>query len=116
MDKKLLLVLMVFIAFLGSAVAQEKTITGKVTSSEDGSTVPGVSVMVKGTTIGTITDVNGNYTLKVPADAKVLVFSFVGMTTKEIEIGNQGVIDVVMEPANVELDEVVVTSLGISRQ
>ncbi len=116
MDKKFLLVLMVFIAFLGSAVAQEKTITGKVTSSEDGSTIPGVSVMVKGTTMGTITDVNGNYTLKVPADAKVLVFSFVGMTTKEIEIGNQSVIDVVMEPANVELDEVVVTSLGISKQ
>ncbi len=116
MDKKPLLSLFMAFVFMIGAMAQEKTITGTVTSAEDGSTLPGVSVVVKGSTIGTITDANGHYTLKVPADAQVLVFSFVGMATKEVEIGDKTVIDVVMEPSNVELDEVVVTSLGISKE
>ena len=116
MEKRPFLLLIVFIAFLGSAMAQQKTISGTVTSADDGSTLPGVSVVVKGTTSGTITDMNGHYTITVPADARVLEFSFVGMATKEVEIGDKTTIDVVMEPSNVELDEVVVTSLGISKE
>lgn len=98
------------------ANAQQKTITGKVTSSEDGSTVPGVSVAVKGTTLGTITNINGEYSLSVPADATTLVFSFVGMTSKEVEIGTLTNIDVSMVPGVFNVDEVVVTALGISRE
>ncbi|MGD9993941.1 MAG: SusC/RagA family TonB-linked outer membrane protein [Salinivirgaceae bacterium] len=96
--------------------AQQKTITGTVTSSEDGMSVPGVSVAVKGTTVGTITNINGQYSLDVPADAQALVFSFVGMKTTEQLIGGRSVIDVVLEPEVIGVDEVVVTALGISRE
>jgi TonB-dependent SusC/RagA subfamily outer membrane receptor len=96
--------------------AQQKTITGTVTSSEDGMSLPGVSVAVKGTTVGTITNINGQYSLDVPADAQALVFSFVGMTTVEQAIGGRAVIDVVLEPEVFGVDEVVITAFGISRE
>jgi TonB-linked SusC/RagA family outer membrane protein len=95
--------------------AQQKTITGTVTSSEDGMSLPGVSVSVKGTTVGTITNINGQYSFDVSADAKMLVFSFVGMKTTEVAIGATAVIDVVMEAEIIGVDEVVVTALGIKR-
>jgi len=95
--------------------AQQRTITGKVTSDEDGSSLPGVSVSVKGTTTGTITNIDGEYSLAVPADAQALVYSFVGMIAKEVVIGSTDVIDVVMEPEVIGVDEVVVTAFGISR-
>ena len=115
---KKFIMLCVSLVILGLQIvnAQQKTITGKVTSSEDGSSLPGVSVSVKGTTTGTITDVDGKYSLQVPADAQTLVFSFVGMQTKEMTIGTTSVIDVVLEPAVIGVDEVVVTALGISRE
>jgi len=110
--------LFVCLAMLGVQLvnAQQKTITGKVTSSEDGSTVPGVSVAVKGTTLGTITNMDGQYSLSVPENATILVFSFVGMTSKEVPIGASNVIDVSMVPGVFSVDEVVVTALGISRE
>ncbi len=110
--------LFVGLMMIGSLVvnAQQKTITGKVTSSDDGMSLPGVSVSVKGTTTGTITNVDGNYTLGVSADAQALVFSFVGMKTKEVLIGSTNVIDVVMEPDVIGVDEVIVTALGVSRE
>ncbi|OFX64235.1 MAG: SusC/RagA family TonB-linked outer membrane protein [Bacteroidetes bacterium GWC2_40_13] len=95
--------------------AQQKTITGTVTSSEDGMSLPGVSVAVKGTTVGTITNINGQYSLGVSADAQTLVYSFVGMKTQEVAIGATNVIDVVLEPEVIGVDEVVVTALGIKR-
>jgi len=95
---------------------QGRTVTGTVVSAEDGESLPGVSVAVSGTSIGTITDANGNYEINVPQDVDVLVFSFVGLLTQELEIGNNTVIDVVMEQDLMELDEVVVTALGISRE
>lgn len=78
MRKVLLLGLMLF---LGSAVvfAQNRVITGTVTSSEDNLGVPGATVLVKGTTIGTATDLDGNFSISVPAGSNVLVFSFVGL-------------------------------------
>ncbi len=111
-----LMLLVAFLGFLGMQAFAQKTITGTVTSAEDGSALPGVSVVVKGTTIGTITDVQGKYTLTgVPEDAKALVFSFVGYKTVEVPItGN--VINVQMQPEAVQVEEVVVTALGISRE
>lgn len=96
--------------------AQTVQITGKVTSAEDGNPIPGVSVIVKGTTVGTTTDFDGNYTLNVPANSNALVFSFVGLKSQELVIGGRNRIDIVMEPDVVGLEEVVVTALGISRE
>lgn len=110
-------VLLAFFAFVGLALqAQGVQITGNVTSAEDGSALPGVSVVVKGTTVGTVTDFNGDYVLTVPDNATTLVFSFVGMETVEIPISNRTTINVVLEQSALGLEEVVVTSLGISRQ
>ena len=95
---------------------QAREITGKVVSADDGEPLPGVSVAVSGTSIGTITDVDGNYQINVPQDAGMLIFSFVGLQSQELEIGTNMVIDVVMEQDLMELDEVVVTALGISRE
>ena len=91
-------------------------ITGKVTSAEDGESLPGVNVIIEGTGNGTVTDVDGNYSLSVPASAKTLIFSFVGLQTQKIDIGSQTVIDVQMNSDITELSEVVVTALGISRE
>ena len=88
-----------------------KNVTGKVTD-ENGDPVPGVSVTIKGTTTGTITDINGKYSLSIPDGAQILVFSFIGMTPQEVAIGNQATIDVVMKQSAVSLDEVVVTGYG----
>ena len=109
--------LLTFFFFLGltSVIAQKKTITGTVTSSEDKSTIPGVTILVKGTTIGTVTSIDGKYTLVVPEKNKVLVFSYVGLKTQEITIGESSVLNVVMEPSMINMQEVVVTALGIPR-
>jgi TonB-linked SusC/RagA family outer membrane protein len=110
-------ILLAFLLFAGlqSAFAQ-KTITGKVTSSEDGLGITGVTVVVKGTTIGTATDMDGAFTLSVPPDAATLVISFIGMKTLEIPIGNQTEFNVILTPGILALEEVVVTAFGISRE
>ena len=111
----LILFLTVFVG-ISSLMAQTKTITGTVTDSEDGQPIPGVSIVVKGTTIGTITDANGKYSLAAPQDAQDLIFSFVGMITQDIPINGRSVIDVQMKSEALGLDEVVVTALGIPRE
>lgn len=116
MKRLLLLIAVITACTYQSAFAQGRTISGKVTSSEDQQTVPGVSVAVKGTTVGTLTDMEGNFKLNVPADAKTIVFSFVGMKTKEVELGTTDVVDVVLDPDILKLDEVVVTAVAIERQ
>ncbi len=94
---------------------QTKTITGKVVD-ENGDPVPGVSIVVKGTTIGTTTDVSGLYTItNIPEDA-ILVFSFVGMLTQEINTANQTKIDVVMENESFGLNEVVAVGYGTQKK
>ncbi len=90
---------------------QKKTITGKVTDGK-GQTLPGATVIVKGTTIGIITDADGSFKLSVPADATTLIFSFVGMKSQEIQIGNKTVIDVVLQEETIGVDEVVVIGYG----
>ncbi len=111
----LILFMSVFVG-ISALMAQTKTITGTVTDSEDGSPIPGVSIIVKGTTIGTVTDVNGKYSLAVPQDANELLFSFVGMVTQDILIQGRSVIDVTMKSENKDLDEVVVTGLAGATQ
>ncbi len=104
--------------FIGNAFvnAQTKDLTGTVTSGEDSQPIPGVSVSVKGTTLGTITDLDGEFELKVPADAQTLVFSFIGMKNIEMAIGSETVFNVTMESDVIGIDEVVVTALGIKRE
>ncbi len=94
--------------------ATQQVVTGAVTE-DSGMSLPGVSVVVKGTTIGTVTDIEGNYEISVPDANSVLVFSFVGMLTQEITVGSQAVINVVMATDALQVDEVIVTALGIKR-
>ncbi|MFC2104945.1 SusC/RagA family TonB-linked outer membrane protein, partial [Bacteroidota bacterium] len=87
------------------------------TGAEDGLSIPGVSVVVKDNlTIGTTTDMDGKYTLTVPSTAETVVFSFVGMKTQEVLIGGRSVIDVALESEVLQMDEVVVTAIGIKRE
>ena len=89
---------------------QRVQISGKVTSSEDNSGLPGVNIVEKGTTNGTVTDIEGNYTLEVPGAESILVFSSVGFLSEEIVVGTQAVIDLNMAPDITALDEIVVTA------
>jgi len=96
---------------LSNSFAQNRQITGRVTAGDDGSTLPGVSVQVKGTTIGTVTAVNGTYSIAAPSNA-TLVFSFIGYTTQEIAVGNRTAINVKIAPDATTLKEVNVVSVG----
>ncbi|MDF2157317.1 TonB-dependent receptor [Algoriphagus sp. CAU 1675] len=111
MRKVLLLGLMLFLAS-AVAFAQSRVITGTVTSTEDNLGVPGATVLVKGTTVGTATDLDGRYSISVPAGSNVLVFSFVGLRSQEVTIGNQTTINVALEPDVQALSEFVITSYG----
>ncbi|MEQ6119449.1 SusC/RagA family TonB-linked outer membrane protein [Reichenbachiella sp. MALMAid0571] len=107
------------IVLLPSAMAdglRDIAVSGKVTSSVDGEGIPGVNVIVKGEQSGTITDINGEYSLEVAGENTVLVFSFVGYNAQEITVGNRKVIDVALSENISELSEVVVTALGIERE
>ena len=94
---------------------QQRTITGKVISVEDNLGMPGVPVVVKGTTVGTATDIDGNFTLNVPNGA-IIVVSFMGYRTIELPVGNQTQFNITLEPDAIALGDVVVTALGISRE
>ncbi len=111
---------LVFFGFLLGACAptvwaQTRTVTGKVTSKEDGAAMPGVNILLKGTQKGTSTNATGNYSIEVGSNA-VLVFSFVGYEATEIPVGNRSTIDLAMDLSAESLKEVVVTALGIKRE
>ena len=89
-----ILFLLLFGFAISFACAQERTVTGNVTS-EEGESLPGVNIVIKGTPIGTITNFEGNYSIDVPEETDILVFSFVGFITQEIQVANQTTIDVV---------------------
>lgn len=110
--KKVLLGFALSFLTIVSVLAQSKTITGRVTSAEEPEGVPGASVVVKGTTQGTITNLDGSYSISVPENATTLVFSFVGYLTKEMPIGSSTVINVTMDTDVKVLNEVVVTGYG----
>jgi TonB-linked SusC/RagA family outer membrane protein len=115
--KKLFLLICLFVFAGANLLAQTKVITGTVTSAVAGEgALPGVTVQVKGTTIGAITDANGHYSVSVPTTATTLVFSYVGMKTQEVEIAGKSVVNCVLESETLGLSEVVVTALGISRE
>ena len=103
-----LLVLFNFTALL----AQDVTVSGTVISSEDNSSIPGVNVLIKGSSTGTTTDLDGKYSLSVPGSESFLIFSSVGYTTVEIQVGNQSVIDMSLVPDITQLSEIVVTAFG----
>ena len=108
---KQILLMVCALLLLGEVHAQERTVSGTVLDN-DGETLPGVNVVIKGSTNGTITDLDGKYKLSVPADQPVLVFSFIGMETQEVTIGQRSVVDITMESSVSQLGEVVVIGYG----
>ncbi len=90
----------------------DRTITGRITEGEKGEAIPGVNILIKGSTTGTVTDVNGNYSIQVPEGAVSLVFSFVGYLSQEISVNSKGVVDVVMRDDTKALKELVVVGYG----
>jgi len=115
MSKKLQLIGLLL--WMASATAFAQTVTGKVTSASDGAAIPGASVLVKGTTTGAATDIDGKYSLNVsnPANA-VLVVSYIGYRTTEVPVQGRSQVDISLEEDATQLGEVVVTALGISRE
>lgn len=114
MRKTLLFLIFAFLSL--SSLAQQRMIRGKVTNTEDGTDLPGVSVVVQGTTRGTVTDVSGQYQIQINEGDKVLVFSFIGMVAREVSIGDQETIDVAMTPDAQQLSEVVVVGYGTEQK
>ncbi len=110
--KKLLQSLFVLLFFASTAIAQDRTITGTVTSSDDKLPIPGVSVRVTGTQIGTVTDANGKYSVKVPSGSKTLDFSFIGYLAKNLVITASNTINVALESDSKTLSDVVVVGYG----
>ncbi|WP_288428623.1 TonB-dependent receptor [uncultured Spirosoma sp.] len=107
--------MLVWLATLGTTYAQNQSVTGKVVSKNDQQGLPGVSVVVKGTTTGSTTDANGTYQISVPSGA-VLQFSMIGMTSQEIPVGNQSTINVELTDDTKALEEVVVVGYGTQRR
>ncbi|MFA9389293.1 MAG: SusC/RagA family TonB-linked outer membrane protein [Prolixibacteraceae bacterium] len=107
--------LLVSMLIVGFSMAQERNIKGIVRTA-DGSSLPGATITIEGSTIGTISDDMGNYILKVPDNNAVLLFSFVGMKTQKIIVGNKKEIDVSLSESSIEMNELVVTAMGITRE
>src|SRR5690606_22034435 len=101
---------------LGTVMAQNRPVNGTVTSAADGAPLPGVNVVVKGTTNGTVTDNQGNFALSVPEPNTILVISFIGLVTQEITVGDRTVINIQMSEDFTQLGEVVVTAQGNVRE
>ena len=109
--------LLVFLLFAGLQVAfAQRTVTGLVTNQKDNTPLAGVTVMVKGTSTGSITDASGKFSIAVPNNNSVLAFSFIGFISKEVPVGNQAAVNISLEEATLQMSEVVVTALGISRE
>ncbi|MGF1925831.1 MAG: TonB-dependent receptor plug domain-containing protein, partial [Bacteroidia bacterium] len=115
MKRNLLSFIVIGLLTISAAFAQNKTITGKVTSADDGLPIPSVSVKIGGSTNAVQTNVNGTYSISVPATAKTLVFSYVGMNSVTETIGSRTVINVALTSSN-ELNEVVITGYGSGRK
>ncbi|WP_317125601.1 carboxypeptidase-like regulatory domain-containing protein [Rufibacter latericius] len=115
MKKGLLLTMVVLTCFMSQVWAQAVTVSGTVTSADDGTPLPGVSVVVKGTQIGTSTSIEGTYSISVPTPTATLVFSFIGYNAIERALTGATTINVALVPDATQLSEVVVTALGIER-
>ena len=114
--KKLLqsLFLLLFIAF--QAIAQERTVTGTVTDKQDGLPLPGVSVKVKGTSVGTSTSGDGKFSLRVPSGSTTLTFTFIGYTTQDVVISAGNVIKLELSPSSETINEVVIVGVYGTKQ
>jgi TonB-linked SusC/RagA family outer membrane protein len=108
---------LVLLLFAGLQVAlAQKTITGKVLGAADNNPLSGVTVVLKGTLVGSNTDASGNYSILVPNNQAILQFSFIGFTPQEVTVGNQSVINITLAETVTQMNEVVVTALGIKRE
>ena len=110
--------ILVFLVVIGISIvanAQERPLAGTVAASEDGLPLTGVTVMVKGTTIGALTDGEGKFSLTVPSDSAVLQISYLGYEPQEFLVGGKSTFDVAMVPSDLSLEEVVVTAFGLER-
>ena len=118
MSIKKISLLLAFLWMIGlqAAFAQSRDISGVVISGDDGSTVPGASVVVKGTTIGTITDMEGKFSLKAPQNAKALLVSFVGLNSTEVELTSSKTYSIALKSAQIAVDEVVVVAYGTAKK
>src|SRR5471030_282231 len=105
MKQKLLLILLLFAIGTGGALAQSRKITGMVTSADDDQSLPGVSVKVRGTSVGTQTDAKGSYSLSVPQNATTLEFSYIGYTTQVVTINERSTINVALSAGSKALGE-----------
>ncbi len=114
--KKILLTVSLVLFAVAGVIAQQHTITGQITSNEDNFGLPGVSIVIKGTTTGTVSDIEGKYSLAGVSESDTLHISYVGYAPKDVVVGNQRVINVVLQVSASELGEVVVTALGVKRQ
>jgi len=112
---KNLLVAIIALLLCSFQLFSQQVVTGTVTDAEDGSPLVGATIAVQGTSTGTIADIDGNYSISVPAGA-VLVFSYVGYNTREIEVGDQTRIDLALEKSTTELEELVVIGYGSRRR
>jgi TonB-linked SusC/RagA family outer membrane protein len=116
MLRHLAITTIVFALGISTMVAQTRTITGKITASSDGTGIPGVNIQVKGSQKGTSSNASGTYSLEVSGASPVLSITSIGFDAQEIKVGNRNVVDVVMTSSTQELNEVVVTALGIKRE
>lgn len=114
MFRKLLL-LLVLVCSITISQAQERTVTGTVTDANDGMGIPGVSIVVKGTTVGTSTDIDGKFTISASSSSS-LIFSFIGYKSQEIVVGNQTQVNVVLSADVENLSEVMVIGYGQVRK
>ncbi|WPP49436.1 carboxypeptidase-like regulatory domain-containing protein [Catalinimonas niigatensis] len=108
---RLLALLTVLLLSTPSLQAQNRTVSGKVVSGEENTPLPGVNVILKGSTLGTVTNAEGEYRLQLPDGDGILSFSFIGYISQEIEVGNQSTINVTLSEDARQLSEVVVTGL-----
>jgi TonB-linked SusC/RagA family outer membrane protein len=116
MIRKLLFTVLLHSLLLTTVWAQDRQVSGKVTAAEDGTSLPGVNIVVQGTTKGTTTDAEGNYTIQLGPSENTLVFTFVGFTTITETVGDRTVIDVVMGSDITSLGEVVVIGYGVAKK
>lgn len=112
MKTKLIVLATLVLSSLGFQVREDRTITGKVTSAEDGGNLPGVNVLLKGTSRGTVTDASGKFSITVPQSGGTLVFSFIGLITREVKIGTSNVINVSMSMDAMPHNEIVIAGYG----
>ncbi len=108
--------LLFFTMLISIPLLGQTSVKGKIVSSEDGLGLPGVNVLIKGTTVGTVSDMDGNYTLSVNETDAVLVFSFIGHDTQEVAVGSQSTINITLAPNSIMLEGTVITALGIEKK